>query len=132
MSKPKRIPIGTSEILLKGVILLSICSHSSGMKGVMTHRRSGDGVALLSVMGSGAAEGTNMFTFLARDLGATGDAVPGIAVAFARSANSRARGLLSEQMGGRPVCIARGHAVFAWVIFGTVAAENTTPSSEVV
>jgi len=96
MSKPKRMPIGTSENLLKGGITLSIRSHSSGIKGVMMQRRSGDGIALLGIVGSGAAEGADVFTFLAGDLGAARDAIPGVTVTFAGLADSRTGWFLSE------------------------------------
>ena len=56
MSKPRCIPIGTSENLLKGVILLSNCSHSSGMKGVLIVKRLCNNVALLGDVRRGAAE----------------------------------------------------------------------------
>ena len=35
MSKPKRMPIGTSENLFKGLRLFSSNSHSCGIKGVL-------------------------------------------------------------------------------------------------
>jgi hypothetical protein len=50
MSKPKRIPIGTSENLLKGEILSSIEAHSFAMNGVFTRSRL-DNVAKLGVVG---------------------------------------------------------------------------------
>jgi hypothetical protein len=62
MSKPERRLIGTSEKLLKGVILLSDFSHSSGIKGVLTIKRSGNHIALLGVVCRGAAQGAEMFT----------------------------------------------------------------------
>lgn len=49
MSKPSLMLIGTSEKLL-GDILLSIDSHSSGIKGVLTDKSSGNDVTLLSVV----------------------------------------------------------------------------------
>ena len=57
MSKPERMLIGTSENLLKGVISLSILSHSLGIKGVITVSRSEDEVTLLGGMGGGATQG---------------------------------------------------------------------------
>jgi hypothetical protein len=54
MSKPRRKLIGTSEKILKGEILLSAFSHSSGMKGVLMIKRSGGGIALLGVVRRGA------------------------------------------------------------------------------
>ena len=65
MSKPKRMPIGTSGKLLKGRILFNNRSHSSGMKGVITANKSRDRVAILSGVGGGTAEGTPMFAFTA-------------------------------------------------------------------
>jgi hypothetical protein len=47
MSKPKRIPIGTSENLLKGSIELRDIFHSVGIKGVLIINRSEDGIVLL-------------------------------------------------------------------------------------
>jgi hypothetical protein len=55
MSKPKRKLLGTSEKLLKGVILLSIVSHSLGIKGVLIIKRSGDHVTALGVVYGDAA-----------------------------------------------------------------------------
>jgi hypothetical protein len=45
MSKPKRRLTGISGKGLKGVILLSMVSHTSGIKGVLTGNKSCDGVA---------------------------------------------------------------------------------------
>jgi hypothetical protein len=55
MSKPKRKLLGTSENLLKGGIRLSIYSHSSGTKGVVMVRISGNGLATLGVVYGGTA-----------------------------------------------------------------------------
>jgi hypothetical protein len=49
--------MGTSENLLKGIISLSIFSHSSGIKGVLTIKRSCNHVALLGVVDKGSTEG---------------------------------------------------------------------------
>jgi hypothetical protein len=57
MLKPDRKLMGTSENLLKGVISLSIFSHSSGIKGVLMIKRSRNHVALLGVVNEGATEG---------------------------------------------------------------------------
>ena len=56
MSKPERILIGTSEKILRGVILFNISSQTSGMKGVLIISSSGDNIASLGVMSEGAAE----------------------------------------------------------------------------
>jgi hypothetical protein len=45
ISKPKQRLIGTSGKGLKGVILLSMVSHTSGIKGVLTGNKSCDTVA---------------------------------------------------------------------------------------
>jgi hypothetical protein len=51
MSNPKRMPAGTSEKKLKGVILLSNRSHVSGMNGVFMIRISRNDDALLGSVG---------------------------------------------------------------------------------
>jgi hypothetical protein len=61
ISNPNRILTGTSGNLLKGVVLLSNFSHSSGMNGVLMIKRSCDDVAELGRMGAGAAEGAKVF-----------------------------------------------------------------------
>ena len=63
MSKPKRKLFGTSENLLKGEIALSNFSHTSGIKGVLTVKILRGGIARLSVVSSGAAEGACMVSF---------------------------------------------------------------------
>jgi hypothetical protein len=82
MLKPKRKLIGTSEKVLKGEILLSILSHSSGIKGVLTNRRSGDHVTLLGIVGRSATEGAEMFTPATGALIASCEAVPRVTKAF--------------------------------------------------
>ena len=96
------------------------------------HRRSGDGVALLGVMGNGAAQGADVIAFLAGNLGATGGAVPGVAIALARFADSRAGWLLSKQMTGGSIRVARGQAILAWMVSGTTAAKDAAPDFKVV
>ena len=53
MLKLNRKLLGTSENLLKGVISLSSFSHSLGMNGVLMISRSGDSIALLSIVSGG-------------------------------------------------------------------------------
>ena len=63
MSNPKRIPIGTSGKILKGDILLSRRSRSSGMNGVMIGNKLGNGVTQLGIVDGRAAEGTPVLAF---------------------------------------------------------------------
>ena len=83
MSKPNHMPIDISENLLKGVILLSKCSHSSGIKGVLMVRRSGNAVALLGIVGGRTAECTKVFAAAAGlAFVAAGRAIPCVTVPF--------------------------------------------------
>ena len=61
MLNPWHMEIGTSRKLLGRDILLSIFSHSSGMKGVLTMSKLWDGVALLGIVGAQTTQGAPMF-----------------------------------------------------------------------
>jgi hypothetical protein len=96
MSKPKRIPIGTSRNLLKRVVLVSILCHTSDMKGVLTMSRSCNNGALLGIMKLRTAESAPVFASCAGVLVAARDAVPGEAVDFAGFTLAFSSGALSE------------------------------------
>ena len=98
MSKPKRKLLGTSEKLLKGVISLSRVSHSLGMNGVLMMRKLGGGVALLSVVSSGATEGTQVFAPAAWVLLTAGWAVPCVTIMLSRLTGSCTRRFLSGKV----------------------------------
>ena len=69
--------------LLKGVILLSKYSHSSGMKGVIMGSRLSDDVALLSRVRGQSTESAPVFTFVTQGTVITSrGAVPGITISL--------------------------------------------------
>lgn len=113
ISKPWRIPIGTSENLLKGTVLLRNFSHWSGMNGVFMVSKSRDGVALLSVMGKRTAEGTAMLAPNAGVLafGTARGAVPRITVPPSGFALAYPGRFLSDEMAGSPVRATRCCAI---------------------
>jgi hypothetical protein len=103
--------LGTSEKLLTGK-LFNIFSHSSGMKGVLIINRSGEGVALLGVVSSGAAQSAPVFTSATcGTMVASGRTVPSVAIPLAGFTLPDTGRFLPKQVAWRSVGAAGSCAV---------------------